>query len=439
MRGLFLIIALILPLFGSIERGVFDGKFFYDVKRDKDSTFLRKRDLENVILKRKIDSEFVRDIKVFGEYLYIVYDYKKAAVLEKIDKSDLKSVFRKVISSDGIDFAFCLYPSKDFVFVTGGTTGNLAKENRGGSDIFLAKFSTRGDEEGIWQFGSEFDEWGREVVFKDGYIFLACERSQKSDPRDIEILKLDENGSLILDKIFSKDGEDLITDMKVSDKIYLYLQNWSNEGNSFSDLYLMSLSLNAKQSQIVGFKNPSIDQPINMQIKDKIYFSFKNLNSFGYVMSKSSFFTAIYKEGLNPVVFPVGEANGGIWMDNNYLYVLGEGIERFKMGDFYEISLIARFYTQFFKRAIKKHEMDYWLNRLKKDFKSAVLVLFHSREFKEKNEDISKYSFIKLLYRALLNREPKRSAIGFWSSFEEERIVKGVLNSKEFSSLMKSF
>ncbi len=423
---------------------IFKNGYFYNLKKKEDKTFIQKRDLNRILWQKKIDSPFVRDIKYYKGFLYFVFDYENHFVLEKISAKDGREVFKKEFASGEIDFAFSLDLDKDAIFITGGSSGNLASLENRAVDIIVLRLSLDGDL--VWKklFGGEFDDWGKKIsAFKD-FIFIAAQESKKDDPRDVVLIKMDKNANIIFEKNLSSKREDLVKDLYIDKRVYIYGESWGDfegiKNRGFSDLFLASFSMDGKDKRVFGFGSETADNAY-MLIGDEnfLYFSLKADELF-YSYSNSGFFAGIFdKKGKRYFSIPLW--GDKIAVDNNYLYILekNDKINRYKKKNLYKISMISKFYTQFFKRAPKKHEISYWLSEFDKNIEKSFLYMIRSFEFVQKNETLPKYFLIKYLYRVLLNREPSNRAIDFWSSFDKERILKGILHSKEFKELIESF
>lgn len=419
-----------------------DG-YFYKVESLNQKSYIQKRDLNKIIWQKEIDSLFVRDMKYYEDYLYIIYDFEDDFILEKIDIKNKKSIFKKRFGREGIDFAFSLAIDKEGIFITGGSNGDFGK-NMGESDIFVLKASFNGDI--VWKksFGSEFDEWGKKAVLDKSYLFIVCENGKESDPRDVSIIKLDKEGNEISFNTIQTKKEDIVKDAIIDKDLYILGESWGSFENyknkGFSDIYLAHLSLENRVKKIYEFGESGAEEAFFIKgYKNYLYFSIKSFSVLGYAFSKSGFFVARSNKNLSKIVFlPINGKD--IEVKNDTLYVNGKKIKEYKLKDFYKLSTIFRFYTQFFKRGAKEHEVLYWFDRIdKKGVKKAFFSLLNSKEFREKNRDLPKEIFIKRLYRVFLNREPRDKALSFWMEFNKERILKGILNSKEFKSLVESF
>jgi hypothetical protein len=86
-------------------------------------------------------------------------------------------------------------------FISGGTQGDLGNNNQGGVDVFVAKYDTNGNRQWIRQFGSSSDDWGRAIAVDingNCYIAGATEGnlfSSNQGGSDIFIAKYDTNGN----------------------------------------------------------------------------------------------------------------------------------------------------------------------------------------------------------------------------------------------------
>ena len=440
---MFRFLVLIFSLYSLLFALVFQDGYFYEIESLNQRRYIKKMDLNKTLWQKEIDSPFVRDMKYYKNYLYIVYDFEDDFVLEKIDIKNGESVFKKRFGSLGIDFAFSLAVDKDGIFIAGGSNGDFGK-NMGESDIFLLRVSFNGDI--IWKrsFGSEFDEWGKKIVLNKEYLFLICENGKESDPRDVFVIKLDKEANEISSSIIKTKKEDIVKDAFIDKELYILgesrgsFEDYKNSG--FSDIYLARLSLENEVKKIYEFGGSGAEEAFFLKgDRNYLYFSIKSFSILGYSFSESGFFVARSDKNLSKIVFlPVNGKDIAISKDT--LYIAGKKIKEYNLKDFYKLSAIFRFYTQFFKRGAKEHEVLYWFDRINKDgVKKAFFSLLNSKEFKEKNEDLPKEIFIKRLYKVFLNREPKSKALNFWMGFSERRVLRGILNSKEFKSLIESF
>ncbi len=108
-------------------------------------------------------------------------------------------------------------------------------------------------------------------------------------------------------------------------------------------------------------------------------------------------------------------------------------------------AFIIRLYNFVLEREGDGKGVNYWLNALnngEKSIEEAVLGFFNSQEFKDKN--LNDEEFIKIVYKAILDREADENGLRFWvkklqDGVSRTEIIKSFLKQPEFQKVVKSF
>lgn len=124
--------------------------------------------------------------------------------------------------------------SQDNVYTTGWTTGSLEGSNAGIYDIWLAKFDTEGNQEWIQQFGTDTFDWSWDVATDlndDVYITgwtLGNLEGNSAGSYDIWVAKYDSEGNQQRLDQFGTGGDDAALGIDVDDLGNYYLTGYTD-------------------------------------------------------------------------------------------------------------------------------------------------------------------------------------------------------------------
>ncbi len=452
MKNLILFIIFLSSLYAvtPFTAAFYQNGFFYTAKKDE----LSKRDLSKEILKVKLKDTFIRDIKAKDENIFLSADKNGILSFVKMDKN-LNVVFSKEITKEGISFAFSFDLDDDgYIYLTGGTTADIGNINAGATDIFIMKLDKEANR--IWtkQFGGENDEWGKKLILKEKYIYMALEIGESlhggdfKGIRDIAFMKIDRSGETVFIKEFGTKKEDIAKDIKTdkNGNIYILGETWgkfaNRENHGFSDLFLAKFDKNGNLLWIKEYGSPTPDTALNMQITDNfIYIGVKSTLFFDYVLSNTkAFLIKNTLDGKKIWTQPFNVDNLiKISLDKDRLYLIGDKIEEQKMEFLDRRALITRLYSVLYQREPKEHEIAFWEKKMKdiKSIRASAKYFFNSEEFSQRYGELSKIDFIKYSYRSLLNREPDHKGLRYWQKYQKDEIARGILYSKEFLDMQK--
>lgn len=108
-------------------------------------------------------------------------------------------------------------------------------------------------------------------------------------------------------------------------------------------------------------------------------------------------------------------------------------------------AFIERLYNILLEREIDAKGKNYWtkfINNENKSLQNLILSFFNSLEFKNRN--LTNEQFIKVVYEALLGREPNKNELKFWidklkHKMNKLNIIKSFLKQKEFKKVINEF
>ncbi len=107
-------------------------------------------------------------------------------------------------------------------------------------------------------------------------------------------------------------------------------------------------------------------------------------------------------------------------------------------------AFLERMYLLVLDRAADGAGMEFWFKALRDKTKSAKDIaadFFDSKEFKERN--LNDEEFVKIAYRALMDREADKEGENFWLDFlknhSRKELVREFINSKEFEDIAKEY
>ena len=111
-------------------------------------------------------------------------------------------------------------------------------------------------------------------------------------------------------------------------------------------------------------------------------------------------------------------------------------------------SFVARNYTKILGRKFDEAGLNNWVKSIlsssnqKQKAVDTVYSFLHSTEFK--NKKLSNKEYVKVLYRAFLNREADASGLNYWvnqlsSGKTRDQVAAGFAESKEFGNMLNSY
>lgn len=139
---------------------------------------------------------------------------KNDGFLSKIDSSGRVIWSRQFGTPEEEDIQWCAIDKTGNLYVTGTTKGDLAGKNAGKEDLFVLKYSSRGDLLWSGQFGTDSADIAKGIYAdKTGNIYITGGTSGKLGDasfgkNDCFIMKLDNNGKKLYVKQFGTPGDD---------------------------------------------------------------------------------------------------------------------------------------------------------------------------------------------------------------------------------------
>ncbi len=124
--------------------------------------------------------------------------------------------------------------SEDNIYTTGWTTGDLGGSNSGIYDIWLAKYDTNGEQQWIEQFGTNTFDWSWDVatdlnddIYITGWTLGSLEGTNAGS-YDIWVAKYDTNGNRLWLQQFGTGGDDAALGIDVDDEGNYYLTGYTD-------------------------------------------------------------------------------------------------------------------------------------------------------------------------------------------------------------------
>jgi hypothetical protein len=213
----------------------------------------------------------------------------------KTDSSG-KSIWAKQFGSSGNeDIQWSAIDNKEFIYITGSTTGDLSGKNQGKEDIFIVKYTPLGQMEWSKQFGTDSMDVAK-GVFTDnmGYIYITGFTSGKLGKTSLGkndgfIMKLDGNGNQVFIIQFGTTGDDLCNSLTCgtgSADIYVCGTTWGDLGGKnkgFVDGFTGQFSDKGTLVRYTQFGTDGFDVPmiIKTDEKDNLYVGGMTSGDFG--------------------------------------------------------------------------------------------------------------------------------------------------------------
>jgi len=123
----------------------------------------------------------------------------------KIDSSG-NIIWEKNFGGSGYNSAYCIRQSLDGGFIAAGKKSSAA----GDADIWIAKLKSNGDLDWEKTYGSSYDEIAYSIQqTSDGGFIVSGEIKTSAGDTDFLILKLNNNGDLVWQKIYGGSGDDV--------------------------------------------------------------------------------------------------------------------------------------------------------------------------------------------------------------------------------------
>lgn len=153
---------------------------------------------------------------------------------------------------------------------------------------------------------------------------------------------------------------------------------------------------------------------------------------------KDKDYTVKHKDNVNPGFATITLTGKGNYKDSKEIKF--EIISLDPVMDF-----VTRLYNECLDRNPDKDGLKYWTDLLKSGKATAAEVaqgFFNSPEMK--NKDLSNEEFVETVYKALADRNPDAGGKKYWSDklekgVSKDHVLKGFVDSKEFTDLCKSF
>ncbi|HOJ93459.1 MAG TPA: hypothetical protein PKW23_07370 [Dictyoglomaceae bacterium] len=220
------------------------GKDVYVVKIDRKGNPIweksfggPKDDFSYSVIKANIGYLIVGGTKSFGKGNTDLY-------LLKIDEEG-NLIWQKTYGGKGVDEGWRISKTSDGNYVIVGRTTSFGKGNY---DFYILKVDDDG--EIIWEkaFGREGSDYGYDIVeAPDGSILAVGTSNSFSEDQDVYIVKIDKEGNPLWEKIFGCKNFDFAYSVIFTGDGYLVVGN-SNSFSETPDLYL--LKINTKGDKI---------------------------------------------------------------------------------------------------------------------------------------------------------------------------------------------
>ncbi len=187
-----------------------------------------------------------------------IYKVRAQAKDIKGAKSDWSAVYQIMITKAPLgwvrpfggpddDYGYSVQQTLDGGYIIVGYTSSFGA---GGSDIYLVKIDTKGNQEWFKTFGGPAGDFGYSVQqTKDGgYIVVGETYSFGAGGSDVYLIKIDANGNQEWSKTFGGKGNDFgYSVQQTKDGGYIILGSTESFGAEQFDLYLIKIDANGNQ------------------------------------------------------------------------------------------------------------------------------------------------------------------------------------------------
>ncbi|PMQ02381.1 MAG: hypothetical protein CBR30_01695 [Dictyoglomus sp. NZ13-RE01] len=184
-----------------------------------------------------------------GGYIVAGYTYSFGAggdvYILKLD-ADGNLVWKKTFGGSSDDEANSIQQTSDGGYIVAGYTSSFGA---GGRDVYILKLDANGNL--VWQKtfgGSGWDEaYSIQQTSDSGYIVAGYTESFGDSDEDVYILKIDENGELVWEKIFGGKYYDVVSSIQqTSDGGYIVAGYTKSFGAGGRDVYILKLDANGE-------------------------------------------------------------------------------------------------------------------------------------------------------------------------------------------------
>ena len=422
--------------------------FFYKVGYDENGYFIKRYDLESKRSDKKYISLkesdlFLYDMKIINGYSYLSGTYKEQGIVISLDE-DLNEKFTIPQIDDKRYFFTALDKEGEKTFLAGGAVTDITPVP------YFAILSENDKIETEKYFPNLENGWFTKIKKTENYLYIGGVKQNIKSRNDTFLLKTDKNGNEIKRRSLSTKKDDFLKEIAIAGdgNIYALCESWGdlegmkNEG--FSDVFLIKLDKNLQTIWKKRLSTPYADTPATVQIGEKyLYVGILNSTYFSYSLSypgKNSFVVKIDKNGNQIWSQPFDIKNLlKIRVQANELVLIGEEDKIINLNLLNKRAFIKKIYSLLFDRTPKEHELRYWEKYIDSEnaLIKALSYFYDCDEFSQKREELSTAAFIKLSYRALLNREADKAGMKYWQNFDKEKIWKKMLRTKEFKEKTK--
>jgi hypothetical protein len=251
----------------------------------------------------------------------------------------------KLLGTAGNDWASSVaVDGSGYIYVTGGSTGNLDGSNAGGYDAFLAKFNSSGTLQWTRQRGSPEDEsaYGVAVdgsgVYVTGYTLGDLDGETNAGLHDAFLMKYDSTGTRQWTKLLGTVGDDWANGVAVDGSGYIYvtgptignLDGNNNAGSGDAFLAKYDSTGTRQWTKLLGTAAPDDARAVALDGSGNIYITGGtdgNLDGNNNAGSGDAFLAKYDSTGTRQWTKLLGTAGGesayGVAAGGGYIYVTG--------------------------------------------------------------------------------------------------------------------
>jgi predicted secreted protein len=219
--------------------------------------------------------------------------------------SDSNKVWDKTFGGISDDVGMSVQQTSDGGYVIAGYTSSYGA---GGSDVWLIKTDSNGDE--VWDktFGGTSDDAGSSVrqTSDDGYVVVGYTSFYGAGGDDVWLIRTDSNGNEVWDKTFGGTSDDVgVSIQQTSDGGYVVVGYTSSYGAGASDVWLIKTDSNGNEVWDKTFGGASEDVGVLIQ----------QTSDGGYVIAG---YTSSYGAGGDDVWLIKTDSNGSEAWDKTF-------------------------------------------------------------------------------------------------------------------------